>query len=123
MRINVTGHGIKVTPALQKHAEEKCRRLSHHSRIIKSIDIVLHVENLDQIAKGTLQLARIDIHASSKSTDLYEAIDLVTDKLNGQLIKYKEKVYERKKRQKKGDFSLDENEENENENENEWEQA
>lgn len=91
MQINITGHHIDVTPALRAFTEEKLDKLERHFDQIKSINVVLTVEKLRQIAEATVHVAKGELHATSESEDLYAAIDTLIDKLERQLIKHKEK--------------------------------
>lgn len=92
MQIHITGHGVQVTPALRSYATEKLERLKNRGDNITSINMVLDVEKVQQIAKATIHLAGAEIHASSDAADMYSAIDLLVDKLNHQIIKHKEKM-------------------------------
>ncbi|AWN75311.1 ribosome hibernation promoting factor [Legionella anisa] len=91
MQINITGHHIDVTPALRAFTEEKFDKLERHFDQIKSINVVLNVEKLRQIAEATVHVTKGELHASSESEDLYAAIDTLIDKLERQLTKHKEK--------------------------------
>lgn len=92
MQIHISGHGVQVTSALRTYAIEKLERLKNRGDNITSINMVLDVEKVIQIAKATIHLAGAEIHASAESSDLYSAIDLLVDKLNHQIIKHKEKM-------------------------------
>lgn len=92
MQINITGHGIEITPALRSYATEKLDRLKRRADQITSINIIFDVEKLKQIAKATVHLVGTEIHASSEAMDLYSAIDLLVDKLTNQVTKHKEKL-------------------------------
>ncbi|HHS8259433.1 TPA: ribosome hibernation promoting factor [Legionella anisa] len=91
MQISITGHHIDVTPALRAFTEEKFDKLERHFDQIKSINVVLNVEKLRQIAEATVHVTKGELHASSESEDLYAAIDTLIDKLERQLTKHKEK--------------------------------
>ncbi|QMT61201.1 MULTISPECIES: ribosome hibernation-promoting factor, HPF/YfiA family [unclassified Legionella] len=91
MLINITGHHIDVTPALRAFTEEKFDKLERHFDQIKSINVILNVEKLRQIAEATVHVNKVELHATSESEDLYVAIDALIDKLERQLIKHKEK--------------------------------
>jgi putative sigma-54 modulation protein len=54
--------------------------------------VVLSVQKLKQKAEITLHVKGKDIYADADDTDLYAAIDALTDKLDRQVLKYKEKV-------------------------------
>lgn len=92
MQINITGHGVQVTPALHNYVTEKLDRLKKRGDTLTHVSVVLDVEKLEQIAKATIHVAGAEIHASAKSTDLYSAIDSLIDKLSQQVIKHKEKL-------------------------------
>ncbi|KTD68724.1 MULTISPECIES: ribosome hibernation promoting factor [Legionella] len=91
MQINITGHHIDVTPALRAFTEEKFDKLERHFDHITSINVVLNVEKLRQIAEATVHVTKGELHASAESEDLYTAIDTLIDKLERQLSKHKEK--------------------------------
>ena len=91
MQINITGHGVQLTPALRNYATEKLERLKKRGDKITTVSVIFDVEKIQHIAKATIHLAGTEIHASSKSDDLYSAIDLLVDKLNQQITKHKEK--------------------------------
>ncbi len=91
MQINITGHRMDVTPAIRAFTEEKFDKLERHFDHITSINVVFDVEKLRQIAEATVFVTKGELHASSESDDLYNAIDTLIDKLDRQLIKHKEK--------------------------------
>lgn len=105
MQLNITGHGIEVTPALRNYATEKLERLKKRGDKITTINLIFDVEKVQQIAKATIHLAGAEIHATAKSEDLYSAIDLLFDKLNQQITKHKEKM---KSHQAAGHHAIDE---------------
>lgn len=92
MQLNITGHGIQVTPALRQYATEKLDRLTRRGDHITSISLIFDVEKVNQIAKATVHVTGAEIHARSESADLYSAIDLLVDKLTHQITKHKEKL-------------------------------
>ncbi|MCX7116134.1 MAG: ribosome-associated translation inhibitor RaiA [Gammaproteobacteria bacterium] len=91
MHITYTGHHVEVTPALRAYAEGKLNKLTHHSEHITSLHVVFSLEKLVQIAEATVSVAKAEVHARAESADMYSAIDLLVDKLDRQLVKYKEK--------------------------------
>ena len=52
--------------------------------------MILSVNKLRQKAEVTLHLRGKDIHCESEEDDLYAAIDLLADKLDRQVLKYKD---------------------------------
>lgn len=93
MQINLSGHNIDVTPALRDYVSNKFkRRLQQYDANIVSVQVTLSVIKLEQRADATIQLAGATVHADMAHTDMYAAIDGLVDKLDRQLVKYKEKA-------------------------------
>ncbi|MFT6188430.1 MAG: putative sigma-54 modulation protein [Oleispira sp.] len=99
MQINISGHHIELTPALKEYAEEKIRRLEHHFDQITRSDITLTVEKSRQKAECNIHVSGSDLHASAEDENMYAAIDSLSDKLDRQLLKHKEKLVARSKGQ------------------------
>lgn len=91
MQINISGHHLDVTDALRGYVDEKFARLERHFDKITSAQVVMSVEKLIQKVDATLLLAGGEVVASSEHNDMYAAIDALVDKLDRQLIKFKEK--------------------------------
>jgi len=92
MQINITGHHIDITPALHTYIENKFQRLERHFDKITNIHVILSVEKERQKAEATIHVNRGDLFADSIQEDMYAAIDDMTDKLDRQLKKHKEKL-------------------------------
>lgn len=92
MQINISGHHLDLTTAIRNYVNTKFERLERHHDRITSINAILSVDKLQQKAEATVHVSGAEFHADSESEDLYAAIDLLTDKLDRQLIKHKEKL-------------------------------
>jgi putative sigma-54 modulation protein len=101
MQINISGHHIEITPALREYAESKIKRLEHHFDQITRADVTLTVEKSRHKAECNIHVSGSDLHASAENEDenMYSAIDTLSDKLDRQLIKHKEKLVARHKGQ------------------------
>lgn len=91
MQINTSGHHLELTPAIKDYVKNKLERLSHHNDLITNVNVFLTVQKLEQIAEARVHVNGKEIFANSSAEDLYAAIDLLSDKLDRQLIKHKEK--------------------------------
>lgn len=91
MQINLSGHHIDVTPALRSYVESKFERIERHFDHVTNIHVVLSVEKQRQKAEATIHVAGASIHADDEHDDMYAAIDLLIDKLDRQVRKFKEK--------------------------------
>jgi len=92
MQISIATRNLENTEALKRYAEEKIDRLQKFVDRITSVHVVLSVEKHRQIAEVTLHVREHTIRGEESSDNLYSAIDLVADKIERQLIRYKEKV-------------------------------
>jgi putative sigma-54 modulation protein len=92
MNINITGHHIEVTPAIHDYVVNKLDRVIRHFDQVTSVHVILSVAKLKQKAEVTLHVKGKDISAVGEEADLYAAIDAMEDKLDRQMLKYKEKV-------------------------------
>lgn len=91
MNLNITGHHVEVTPAIRDYVTTKLDRVIRHFDSVTSVGVILSVEKLKQKAEVTLHVRGKDIFVESDDTDLYAAIDSMTDKLDRQVQKYKQK--------------------------------
>lgn len=92
MQINLTGHHVEITSSLREYVNTKFAKLERHFDHINNVYVVLTVEKLQQKAEATLHLSGTEIFASSTNGDMYAAIDLLIDKLDRQVLKYKDKI-------------------------------
>jgi putative sigma-54 modulation protein len=94
MNLNITGHHVEVTPALREYVSGKVDKVIRHFDHVTSVHVILTVEKLVQKAEITLHVKGKDIFADSSDADLYAAIDKLIDKLDRQVLKYKDKNHD-----------------------------
>lgn len=92
MQINITGHHVDLTPALRAYATEKLQRLSRHFDHVISINVILKVDNHQQQAEATVNAAGKPLFAQDSGDDMYAAIDGLSDKLDKQVRRYKDRM-------------------------------
>lgn len=92
MQLSVKGRNLEVTDALRSYAEEKLRRLTKYFENIVTANLVLSLEKHRQIAEVTLRVRDLTIRAEESTEDLYSSIDLVVEKLERQILRYKERI-------------------------------
>ena len=92
MQINISGHHVEVTEALKDYVHSKVEKLERHFDNITNVQVTLTVEKLVQKAEATLHASGAELHANSDDENMYAAIDGLTDKLDRQLLKHKEKM-------------------------------
>lgn len=91
MQIHITGHHLEVTDALRDYVNEKFTRLGRHFDQINSVQVILSPEPNTHKAESTVRITGGELFAAAESADMYAAIDLLTDKLDRQILKHKEK--------------------------------
>lgn len=96
MRINVKGRNIEVTDAIRSYAEEKIGKVVNHYDQIQSIEVVLNVIKNPSVAENhtaevICKFTSGSVQAEENATSMYASIDLVADKLNRQVQKFKDK--------------------------------
>ncbi|KAA0874055.1 ribosome hibernation promoting factor [Nitrincola tapanii] len=92
MQINITGHHVELTDALNSYVHTKFERLERHFDNITNVQVTLSVEKLRQKAEADMHIAGGEVFAQAESEDMYAAIDAMIDKLDRQIIKHKEKL-------------------------------
>jgi putative sigma-54 modulation protein len=103
MKTQIKGRNVTVTDALQDYANEKIERvhkLLQQRKIddVTRVELELKVHKNPSIAEPCVAEATIFtrgpvIRAHDSSTDMYAAIDLVTDKLVRRVKKYHDRVH------------------------------
>jgi len=100
MKFNIRGENIEVTGAIREYVEKKLSKLERYfdSPLTSEVHVNLSVYNDEQRIEVTIPMTNLLLRAEVQQLDLYAAIDLVVDKLERQIRKYKTKV-NRKSRQ------------------------
>jgi putative sigma-54 modulation protein len=91
VNLTVSGHHVAVTPAIRSYVQSKLERVARHCDNVIGANVILSVEKLRQKAEVTVRVRGRDIFVESDDADLYAAIDLLVDKLDRQIIKYKDR--------------------------------
>ncbi|MFC3337556.1 ribosome hibernation-promoting factor, HPF/YfiA family [Paracandidimonas soli] len=92
MSLNISGRHLEITPAIREYVMNKMARVSRHFDNVIDTQVVLSVEKLEHTAEVTMRLRGKDIHCEATDENLYAAIDLLADKIDRQVIKYKTKA-------------------------------
>lgn len=95
MQVNISGHHVEVTSALKEYVIKKLDRLEAHFDSITNVQVTLSVEKLTHKAEASLHIRGADINGTAEADDMYAAIDDLSDKLDRQLVKHKEKTLDR----------------------------
>lgn len=99
MRINVRGRNMDITPALQEYVVKRLNRLDKFFNSPIEAQATLSVIKENHIVEVTISMDGLLLRGEEATLDMYASIDLVVDKLERQIRKYKTKI-NRKLRQK-----------------------
>lgn len=91
MNLQLTGHHLEITPALREYVSAKFSRISNHFDHVIDVKVTMSIEKLAQKVEATLHVPGNDLHAECTDENMYSAIDMLTDKLDRQVVKHKEK--------------------------------
>jgi putative sigma-54 modulation protein len=86
MNLHMTGHHLEITPSIRDYVGSKMTRINRHFDHVIDVKMILSVEKLKQKIEANVHLSGKDIF------DMYAAIDLMVDKLDRQIVKFKEKT-------------------------------
>jgi len=96
MNIQITARNIDLTDAIRSYAERKVSKLERYFDHITEASVLLEVQKNVHIVEILLSAKGVFMKGLEKSEDLYASIDLAADKIEKQLVKYKEKLKDKK---------------------------
>ncbi len=91
MQIETFGRDVEVTPALKGYVEEKLGRIGKHFDQHCQVRVTLKLDKTQHHVDADMTLAGKVLHAKADGQTMYAAIDVLADKLDQQVIKFKEK--------------------------------
>ena len=97
MKYTIRGNNIEVTDALHDYVEKKLSRLEKYfdTDVNAEAIVVLSVTREEHKVEVTIPLPGLMVRAEEISEDMYASADLVVEKLERQIRKYKTKVNRR----------------------------
>lgn len=110
MQFVVKGKNLQLTEALKEYAEKKLATIKKYFDHIIEVDVTLSVKDSKDISRSRVCEVTVwaksvgtPIHGRSASEDLYASIDIVAEKIERQVKKYKEKLTNKRKNLKGSD--------------------
>ena len=92
MQVSVTFRNMESKDVWRDYVQEKISKLKKYLDYPLEANVVLTTEKHRQIAEVNLVANRFTINAREETEDMFSAIDGMVDKLERQLLKYKEKI-------------------------------
>jgi len=93
MQITVLGRHMEITDALKNYATERFEKLDRYLPATTQITITLSVvKKVHHIAEASIKANGVLVQASEETEEMYSSIDLLLEKIERRLRKYKEKL-------------------------------
>ncbi len=98
MNISITSRHFKADPALKSYAEDKVSRLNRFFDGVVHCDVIFLSEHSKPNGTDKMVEVKLAVHnkvltAQETTDDYFKAIDKVVDRLEGQLVKFKQKLH------------------------------
>ena len=91
----VRSRNVNVTDGLKEHVEKKIGKLEKFFDQVQEAQVTLSVEKERHIVEVTVPLNGIILRGQEESGDMYASVDMVVDKLEKQIDKYKTRLFKR----------------------------
>lgn len=101
-KFHIRGENIALTDAIREYAEKKVSKLDKYFENTENTTAHVNVRvypNKKAKAEVTIPLPGLILRAEETTDDLYGSIDLVVDKLERQVRKYKTRIHRRTRQQ------------------------
>ncbi|HHY13190.1 MAG TPA: ribosome-associated translation inhibitor RaiA [Thermoanaerobacterales bacterium] len=98
MRIIVSGKNIEITNALRDYALKRISKVSQYFEKDIEAQVTMGVEKDRHIVEVTIPINGIILRGEEETSDMYTSIDMVVEKLEKQIHKYKTKINRRLRR-------------------------
>lgn len=96
MHIYVNGRNIEITDAIKAYVKEKFTKVANHYDQIQGIEVILSViknpsASGKHVAEVNCRMNTGNLRCEEAGESMYESIDLLADKLDRQVKKFKDK--------------------------------
>jgi len=91
MNTSVRFKNLEPSDALKSYVSEKLDRMEKYFSSPAEANVVLSIEKFRHTAEINIMGDRLTIHGKEETEEMYSAIDMVLDKLEGQIKKSKQK--------------------------------
>ncbi|ARK25540.1 ribosomal subunit interface protein [Sporosarcina sp. P37] len=101
---NIRGENVEVTPAIREYVEKKVEKLERYFtegvNATANVNLKVYTDKQTKV-EITIPMKNLTLRAEERHNDMYAAVDLIVDKLERQIRKYKTRV-NRKSREREG---------------------
>jgi len=96
MNVSIIGRRVKITPEIRRHIEKNMRKLDHVADHIYDFKLVIKRERHIYFAEVNINVKRKIIHLFAKTEDVFSVIDMLFDKIEVKINRYRDKIVKRK---------------------------
>lgn len=91
MNITITGRHITLSENQKEYATKKIEKLEKYFDQIIDAHVIMFVEKIDHVSEVVINGDGVQFHGHERAKDLMSSIDLLFEKMERQIVKYKEK--------------------------------
>ena len=95
MELTVRGKNLEITEALRTYVEKHTGKIQRYFDKPIKINVLLRISNMTKTCEVTAFVDGVILRGVEKSDDMYKSIDLVFDKVERQIHKYKTRLANR----------------------------
>ncbi|KXB89077.1 ribosomal subunit interface protein [Veillonellaceae bacterium DNF00626] len=92
MELTVRGKNLEVTEALHAYVEKHTGKIQRYFDKPLKINVLMRISNMTKTCEVTVFVDGVILRGVEKSNDMYKSIDLVFDKVERQIHKYKTRL-------------------------------
>ncbi len=96
MKINIVSKQIPVTDAMRSYAEKKMPRIKKYFDVPIDVTITFSVQKNIQTVEVLVHVKGLYLKGIEKSEDIYASLDLAMDKIERQIVRYKDRIHNHK---------------------------
>lgn len=90
--ITISGRHVLVTESMKDYALEKLSKLERFSPRMIDVMLTMDIQKLEHRVDIVMRFNNMKIKSHAASGDMYASIDLAVDKLQAQILRYKNKI-------------------------------
>jgi putative sigma-54 modulation protein len=92
MNVSIVGRKVKITPEIRDYIEKNMKKIDHYVDHIFDFKLVLKRERQMYFAEVNIHVKKKNIHIFAKTHDVLGVIDMLYDKIEQKLERYREKL-------------------------------
>lgn len=100
MKVEFTGKGVEITPALKSFTYTKLRKIEKFQKDIQQVDVKFSIEKHRQKAEIIIKTKYNILSGTEETEDMYSSIIQALDKIERQAKKSREKIRDNKRRKR-----------------------